>query len=61
MSDDKVNSTINFKVVPLKNDTVNLDSIMNGDVQEMAVSEELRETKTADGYCVECSGPIFLP
>jgi hypothetical protein len=58
MAEDKVNSTVNFKVVSLKNETVNLDSIMNGDVQEMDVSEELREAKTAEGYCVECSGAI---
>ncbi len=52
--DDEPNSTIPFTVTPLE--AVNLDSIMNGKVEEMNVTEEQeRETKTEDGYCVECS------
>ncbi|KAJ3255634.1 hypothetical protein HK103_006159 [Boothiomyces macroporosus] len=39
------------------NSRVNLDSIMNGQVQEIQVSndEEMQETKTVQGYCVECT------
>ncbi|KAJ3272874.1 hypothetical protein HDV01_005197 [Terramyces sp. JEL0728] len=39
------------------NSRVNLDSIMNGQVEEMDVSndEEMQEAKTIDGYCIECT------
>lgn len=54
----QLNSTALFKVTemePLKAAKVDLDSIMDGKVDEMAVDDVEKEPINVDGYCVECS------
>jgi hypothetical protein len=52
---NEINSTHKFSVS--LTDKVNLDSILDGKIHEMNVNNDVEmEPKTADGYCIECSG-----